>query len=43
MTYLEQINKIAGQLPLAVLKDINQRVGDWLTSGKRPIRIYNSN
>ncbi|WP_239209363.1 DUF6877 family protein [Brevibacillus laterosporus] len=35
MTYLEQINKIAGQLPLAVLKGINQRVGDWPASGGR--------
>ncbi|SFC02177.1 hypothetical protein SAMN04488168_101482 [Bacillus sp. 491mf] len=29
MTYLEQINKIASQLPLPVLQDINQRVGNW--------------
>lgn len=35
MTYLEQINKIVGQLPLAVLKDINQRVGDWPASRGR--------
>ncbi|EEM02030.1 hypothetical protein bmyco0002_56490 [Bacillus pseudomycoides] len=33
MTYLQQINKIASQLPLPVLQDINQRVGDWLASG----------
>nr|WP_187354028.1 DUF6877 family protein [Brevibacillus laterosporus] len=33
MTYLEQITKIAGQLPLDVLLDINQRIGDWLASG----------
>lgn len=33
MTYLEQINKIASQLPLPVLQDINQRVGDWLATG----------
>lgn len=33
MTYLEQINKIASQLPLEVLQDINKRVGDWLASG----------
>jgi len=33
MTYLEQINKIASQLPLVVLQDINQRVGDWLATG----------
>ncbi|MED0939587.1 hypothetical protein P4T37_23100 [Bacillus mobilis] len=33
MTYLERINKIASQLPLVVLQDINQRVGDWLATG----------
>jgi hypothetical protein len=33
MTYLQQINKIASQLPLVVIQDINQRVGDWLASG----------
>ncbi|WP_366919701.1 DUF6877 family protein [Brevibacillus laterosporus] len=33
MTYLEQITKITGQLPLEVLIDINQRIGDWLASG----------
>ncbi|ENQ3106025.1 hypothetical protein ACEOWJ_002022 [Bacillus cereus] len=33
MTYLEQINKIASQLPLPVLQDINQRVGDWIATG----------
>ncbi|MDC2864567.1 DUF6877 family protein [Bacillus sp. BP-3] len=33
MTYLQQINEIASQLPLPVLQDINQRVGDWLASG----------
>lgn len=33
MTYLEQINKLASQLPLEVLQDINQRVGDWLATG----------
>ncbi|HDX9589252.1 TPA: hypothetical protein ROX98_002235 [Bacillus pseudomycoides] len=33
MTYLQQINKIASQLPLPVLQDINRRVGDWLATG----------
>ncbi|AGR47414.1 hypothetical protein EMERY_84 [Brevibacillus phage Emery] len=33
MTYLEQITKITGLLPLEVLIDINQRIGDWLASG----------
>lgn len=30
---LDEINKIAHQLPLLVLKDINQRIGDWLATG----------
>lgn len=30
---LEEIMKIAPQLPTAVLKDINNRIGDWLSSG----------
>nr|WP_187354096.1 DUF6877 family protein [Brevibacillus laterosporus] len=33
MAYLEQINRIAGQLPLAVLEDIDKRIGDWLATG----------
>lgn len=33
MTYLEQLNQIASQLPLPVLQDINQRVGDWIACG----------
>ncbi|MEC3018125.1 hypothetical protein P9Z80_12610 [Bacillus cereus] len=33
MTYLEQINRLASQLPLVVLQDINQRIGDWLATG----------
>lgn len=33
MTALEQINKIARQLPLEALQDINQRIGDHLASG----------
>ncbi|MGG5740490.1 DUF6877 family protein [Bacillus cereus group sp. IBL03679] len=33
MTYLQQINMIANKLPLVVLQDINQRVGDWLATG----------
>jgi hypothetical protein len=32
---LEEILKISNKLPLEVLQDINQRIGDWLaTSGK---------
>ncbi|MEH7462255.1 DUF6877 family protein [Bacillus thuringiensis] len=33
MTYMQQINKIAGNLPIEVLQDINQRVRGWLASG----------
>ncbi|RAP27043.1 hypothetical protein C2W64_01189 [Brevibacillus laterosporus] len=33
MSHFEQINKIAGKLPLEVLDDINKRIGDWLASG----------
>ncbi|OAJ75234.1 hypothetical protein AYJ08_00350 [Brevibacillus sp. SKDU10] len=40
MTYLEQITKITGQLPLEVLLDINQRIGDWLASGGKEDDLY---
>jgi hypothetical protein len=30
---LMELNLIAGRLPLEVLKDVNQRIGDWLASG----------
>jgi hypothetical protein len=30
---LHEISSIASQLPFEVLRDINQRVGDWLASG----------
>ncbi|MGM0776947.1 MAG: DUF6877 family protein [Bacillota bacterium] len=33
MNPLEEINKIAHKLPLEVLTDINQRIGDWLAGG----------
>lgn len=33
MTAIEELNAIVGQLPTPVLKDINQRIGDWLASG----------
>ncbi|MBG9603935.1 DUF6877 family protein [Cytobacillus firmus] len=33
MNPLEEINKIAHKLPLEVLADINQRIGDWLAGG----------
>lgn len=33
MTALEQINKIAHQLPLPVLQDIEKRITDWRASG----------
>lgn len=30
---LEEIGSIANELPLIVLQDINQRIGDWLAAG----------
>ncbi len=33
MTALEQINRIAHQLPKVVLQDIHQRIADWRASG----------
>ncbi|WP_232827992.1 DUF6877 family protein [Paraliobacillus sp. X-1268] len=30
---IQEISLIANQLPLVVLQDINQRIGDWLSSG----------
>lgn len=30
---LDEIIKISNQLPLMVLQDINQRIGDWLALG----------
>ncbi|RHW33538.1 DUF6877 family protein [Oceanobacillus profundus] len=33
MTPLQEITNISDKLPLSVLKDIKQRIGDWLASG----------
>ena len=33
MSPLQEINQIANELPLVVLTDINNRIGDWLASG----------
>jgi len=33
MTAMEQINRLANQLPLVVLQDIYKRTTDWLASG----------
>lgn len=30
---MQEISSIAHHLPLVVLQDINQRIGDWLASG----------
>lgn len=30
---MDEILKIADQLPMAVLEDINQRIGDWMAMG----------
>ena len=40
MTALDAIAKISDQLPLVVLKDINQRCKDWLASGGKPDDPY---
>lgn len=37
---LEEITSIAHLLPLPVLKDINQRIGDWLASGGKETDPY---
>lgn len=37
---LEDLIKISNQLPLAVLKDVEQRVGDWLASGGKETDPY---
>ncbi|SEO11871.1 DUF6877 family protein [Paenibacillus sp. OK076] len=37
---MAEINKITDQLPLPVLKDINQRIGDWLASGGKETDTY---
>lgn len=33
VTYLQQINEIASELPLPILQDINNRIRDWIVSG----------
>jgi len=33
MSPLQELHKIAGQLPLPVLADVDKRIGDWLASG----------
>ena len=33
MTPLQEITNISDKLPLPVLEDINQRIGDWLAAG----------
>ncbi len=40
MKPLEEITKISSQLPLPVLQDINQRIGDWLASGGKETDAY---
>jgi len=39
-TPLDEITSIAHQLPLPVLQDINQRIGDWLASGGKETDPY---
>lgn len=33
MSPLQEIIRISNKLPIEVLKDIKQRIGDWLASG----------
>lgn len=33
MKPIQEIAKIAHKLPIEAIKDINQRIGDWLASG----------
>ncbi|CAM3998363.1 DUF6877 family protein [Paenibacillus lactis] len=37
---LDEILKISDQLPMTVLQDINQRVGDWLAMGGKDTDPY---
>lgn len=37
---LDEILGISHQLPLSVLQDINQRIGDWLAMGGQPDDPY---
>jgi NAD-dependent SIR2 family protein deacetylase len=37
---LQEIIMISGQLPAEVLKDINQRIGDWLAMGGKETDEY---
>ena len=33
MNAMEEFNKLADKLPMAILEDIHRRIGDWLASG----------
>lgn len=37
---LDEILEISTQLPMAVLEDINQRIGDWLAMGGKSTDPY---
>ncbi|PJN53640.1 hypothetical protein PAEVO_03600 [Paenibacillus sp. GM2FR] len=37
---LDEILKISNQLPMVVLQDINQRIGDWLAMGGKSTDSY---
>lgn len=37
---IQEISLIANHLPLVVLQDINQRIGDWLASGGNEDDLY---
>ncbi|WP_342544761.1 DUF6877 family protein [Lysinibacillus sp. FSL W7-1291] len=40
ITPMYDLHQIASKLPIAVLLDINQRIGDWLASGGKETDPY---
>ncbi|AJK90167.1 hypothetical protein PI85_05840 [Lysinibacillus sp. A1] len=40
MTPLYELHQIACELPISVLSDVKQRIGDWLASGGKETDPY---
>ncbi|MBC1935213.1 hypothetical protein HCA69_02470 [Listeria grandensis] len=38
--YLAELEAISDQVPLVVLADVNNRIGDWILSGGNPTDNY---